>query len=305
LNKLRIFVSGITLAFITTIILRADLTALGQSLSRISWTATITCLALVQVQIVLSALRWRFTSQRLGKDIAPFKAIREYYIASLLNQVLPGGIGGDVLRAWRTRSDEPSGWKQAAKAVIFERLSGQIALFLLALIGLSIWPIITNADLVQHAWHYLILGIALIAAVVLIINWIKRQKVGHNGLSESLLNVFIRRKAWLFQASTSATILFTYVAAFLITAHTMGSNLPWVAGLTIIPFCLVAMLIPTGFGGWGTREAAAMALWPMLGASAVDGLAASITYGLLSLAGAAPGIVFITSTAFTKRPGTA
>ena len=292
MNKLRIFVSVATLALLIIIIQRADLAGLAQSLSRISWTAIICCLALVQVQIVLSALRWRFTARRLGQDIAPFTAIREYYVASLLNQTLPGGMGGDALRAWRMRSDEHGGWKQSAKAVIFERLSGQIALFLLALIGLCIWPFMTNADNVQYSGHFLVLGIAAIAIVILITIWIKRRNV-ENNLLESLLNVFVRRRAWLFQISTSAAILFAYVAVFLITAHAMGSNLTWIAGLTIIPFCLVAMLIPTGFGGWGTREAAAMALWPLLGASSADGLAASISYGWLSLAGAAPGIVFL------------
>ncbi len=306
MNKLRIFGSLIVLAALGIIILlRTDLNGLQQSLSRISWTAIIGCLALVQVQIVLSALRWQFTSRRLDQDIAPLKAIREYYVASLLNQTLPGGMGGDALRAWRMRSDGPGGWKQPAKAVIFERLSGLIAFFLLAIIGLSIWPFVTNDDLGQHARHYLVLGIALIAVLAVVIFWIRKWKATGSALGESLLNVFVRRKAWLFHALTSAAILFTYVATFFIAAQATGSSLPFVAGITIIPFCLVAMLIPTGFGGWGTREAAAMALWPMLGASSVEGLAASITYGWLSLAGAAPGLFLLAATAFRQRPSRA
>lgn len=303
MNKLRIFGSTIILAVLATIIIvRTDLNGLQQSLSRISWTTIIGCLALVQVQIVLSALRWRFTSRRLGQDIAPLKAICEYYVASFLNQTLPGGMGGDALRAWRMRSVEPGGWKQPAKAVIFERLSGQIALFLLAVIGLSIWPFVTNADLGQYAWHYLVLGAALIVALAVIIFWTGKSNVTESALGESLLNVFVRRNAWLFHALTSAAILFAYIATFFVAAQATGSNLPILAVITIIPFCLVAMLIPTGFGGWGTREAAAMALWPMLGASSVDGLAASITYGWLSLAGAAPGLFVLAATVFKKRP---
>ncbi|MBB3948633.1 uncharacterized membrane protein YbhN (UPF0104 family) [Rhizobium skierniewicense] len=301
MNKLRILVSFIALAFFVTIILQADLAAVKQSLSRISWTAALCGLALVQVQIVLSALRWRFTSRRLGQDIALSTAIREYYVGSLLNQTLPGGMGGDALRAWRLRSEEHGGWKQSAKAVIFERLSGQIALFVMAFIGLIIWPFVTKADLSRYSWHYIVIGTAVLAAVILVTLWAKTRKVVESEFLESLLTVFVRRNAWLFQASTSAAILCSYIAVFLITANTVGSNLPWVAGLTIIPFCLVAMLIPTGFGGWGTREAAAMALWPMLGASSVDGLAASITYGWLSLAGAAPGVVFLLTPSLPDR----
>lgn len=293
MNKLQIFGSLVILAALGVIILAlTDLNGLQQSLSRISWTATIACLALVQVQIILSALRWRFTSRRLDQDIAPLKAIREYYVASLLNQTLPGGIGGDALRAWRMRSDGPGGWKQPAKAVIFERLSGQIAFFLLAIIGLSIWPFVNSEG--THIPHFLAFGAALATFVLVAIVWFRRRGPVESTLVENLLDVFVRRKAWLFHAVASATILSTYVITFFVAAQATGSKLPLVAGFTIIPFCLLAMLIPTGLGGWGTREAAAMALWPMLGASSIDGLAASITYGWLSLVGAASGLMVLT-----------
>lgn len=301
MNILRIFLSFMTLAILAIIVVRTDLSALQQYLARISWAAIICCIALVQVQIVLSALRWRFTSQRLGQDIAPLKAICEYYVASLLNQTLPGGMSGDAVRAWRMRGDEPGGWKQPAKAVLFERLSGQIALFILALIGLAVWPIVTGANFGQHQRHYLVFGAAVVAiAVILLLK--KRRGAVRSALRESLLDVFARRKAWLFQAVISIGILSAYIGVFFIAAQATESGLPWIACFTIIPFCLVAMLIPTGFGGWGTREAAAMVLWPMLGAASVDGLAASITYGWLSLAGAVPGAVFLATAALRKRP---
>lgn len=291
-----------TLAILATIVLRTDLTGLQHSLARISWGAIICCVALVQVQVVLSALRWRFTSHRLGQEIAPLKAIREYYVASLLNQTLPGGMSGDAVRAWRMRGDEPGGWKQPAKAVLFERLSGQIALFILALIGLAVWPVFTVVDFGQERLRYLVFGAALVAIAVIFLLLKKRSGVPGSALRESLLDVFVRRRAWLFQAVTSIGILAAYIGVFFIAAQATDSGLSWIACFTIIPFCLVAMLIPTGFGGWGTREAAAMVLWPMLGAASVDGLAASITYGWLSLAGAAPGAIFLAAAALRKRP---
>ncbi len=70
---------------------RSDLTALGQAFARISAGPVIAGLCLVQLQVILSALRWRFTAGRLGQVINAPRAIREYYVASLLNQSLPGG----------------------------------------------------------------------------------------------------------------------------------------------------------------------------------------------------------------------
>jgi len=302
LNKLRIVVSFITLAFLIAIILRTDVSALGQSLSRTSWVVVTICLALVQVQVVLSALRWRFTSRRLGQDIAPLKAIREYYVASFLNQTLPGGVGGDAIRAWRMRGNEPGGWRQPAKAVIFERLSGQIAFFILAIVGIIVWPLVTTTDFGQQLRHYLLFAGALLLVAAFALSQAKPKWAAESALHEGLAEVFVRRGAWVVQSITSMSVLMTYVIIFFIAAAATGSHLPWVACLTIIPFCLVAMLIPTGFGGWGTREAAAMALWPLLGAAPVDGLAASITYGWLSLLGTAPGAIFLAASALKRRP---
>ncbi len=303
MNKLRILVSVIALAIFAAITFQADLTAVRQALSRISWIAIIFSLVLVQVQIVVSALRWRFTSARLGHNITPLRAIGEYYVATLLNQVLPGGMGGDAIRAWRMRGNAPGGWKQPAKAVIFERLSGQVALAFIAVIGLSVWPFVMNTDLGSHTRRHIVIAVVVIALILLIIVWFKRREVTDSAFRADIINVFVRHNAWLLQASMSAIILFAYIATFFIAAQATGSNLPWVAGITIIPFCLLAMLIPTGFGGWGTREAAAMALWPALGLPSVDGLASSITYGWLCLAGSAPGMVFLALAAVKNRAG--
>ena len=58
-------------------------------------------LALSFPQVALSAWRWRLTAQRLGAPIRFGEALREYYVATFLNQILPGGVMGDAARAWR------------------------------------------------------------------------------------------------------------------------------------------------------------------------------------------------------------
>ena len=64
----------------------------------------------------------------------------------------------------------------------------------------------------------------------------------------------------------------------------------------------MTMLIPAGIGGWGTREAAAAALWPLFGLTGADGLSASLLYGLLSLLGVAPqGLILLAVTLRRRR----
>ncbi|MAM09080.1 MAG: hypothetical protein CML23_01180 [Rhizobiaceae bacterium] len=64
----------------------------------------------------------------------------------------------------------------------------------------------------------------------------------------------------------------------------------------------MTMLIPAGAGGWGTREAAAAALWPLFGLTSAEGLSASLLYGLISLFGVAPqGLVLLAVTLRHRR----
>jgi uncharacterized membrane protein YbhN (UPF0104 family) len=274
---------------------RTDMAALGEAFAQISAGPVLLGLGLVQLQIILSAIRWRFTAQRLGQTIGLVPAIREYYVASLLNQSLPGGIGGDAVRAWRMRIEGKGGWKLPAKGILYERLSGQAAFFLIAALGLPIWPmLVANHAPLPSGW----VAVALCGGVVLSVfglRWVFR-KMPHpmlRQISEDAVEVFVSRRAWLIQSGLSVVVVTAYIAVFMISSHSIGASLPFQAALTIIPLCLLSMLIPVGLGGWGTREAAAMALWPIFGFSAADGLAASLLYGAISLAGSAPALIIL------------
>ncbi|WP_223160981.1 lysylphosphatidylglycerol synthase transmembrane domain-containing protein [Salinicola aestuarinus] len=126
-------------------------------------------------QVVISAFRWRLTATQLGIALPWGRAIREYYLATFLNQVLPGGVMGDATRAWRhanaptnvarvatqdRRTDEtpsqraeaplssappPTRGGAAVRAVVIERASGQLALLLVTVAALLVSPLLRNA----------------------------------------------------------------------------------------------------------------------------------------------------------------
>jgi uncharacterized membrane protein YbhN (UPF0104 family) len=86
-------------------------------------------LAISLPQMALLAFRWRLTAARLGLALPFGTALSEYYLGVFLNQLLPGGVMGDVSRAWRhgraeTAPDAAGTLGPAARAVILERASG-------------------------------------------------------------------------------------------------------------------------------------------------------------------------------------
>lgn len=95
------------------------------------WVAA--ALAVTVGQTLLSAWRWRFTAGRLGIGLPLRRATGEYYLASFLNQLLPGGVAGDLSRAWRHgRWDREAGAGPAFRAVLLERASGQAVMLVVA-----------------------------------------------------------------------------------------------------------------------------------------------------------------------------
>ena len=109
----------------------------------------VAALALSFPQVALSAWRWRLTANRLGAPLRFGEALREYYIATFLNQILPGGVMGDAARAWRharlSRTEAMEGAPvglAAWHAVLIERASGQ-----LALLGVVLATLLVSSEL--------------------------------------------------------------------------------------------------------------------------------------------------------------
>ncbi|MDP5336244.1 MAG: flippase-like domain-containing protein [Paracoccaceae bacterium] len=247
-------------------------------------------------QTVLSALRWRLTARRLGQSITVGRAIREYYLSQIVNQSLPGGVVGDAGRAVRARHE--AGLKRAGQAVVFERLAGQLALFgVTGAAVLLVW--LGPGGIVLPDWVLRLVamtaGVVIVAALVLLA--ISRSALASGrhvrewsaAFAASVLHpAVIWRQIFLSLATTALNLL-----AFAICARATGTSLPLTAVAIIVPLILLTMLIPISVSGWGLREGAAAALFPVIGATATEGFAASFAFGLMFLVSVLPGVVFL------------
>lgn len=260
----------------------------------------IAALAVTVVQVGLSAWRWRYTAQRLNLELPFSKSVSEYYLATFINQVLPGGVMGDVNRAWRHGTDA-NARTSAVHAVMIERLSGQLALaFVTGFLLVSFWPFAgadagsisrtvgTSASLPVLVLVVLILMAAGVFCRKPLAGFVRQ---GTEALVISLFN----RSSLLIQLVSSVLVVATYLAVFAILAQgqdpetsqgattELNQLLPLSAGL------LLAMMLPVTIAGWGVREGAAALLWPLAGLPAEQGVALSVAYGLLVLVSSLPG----------------
>ncbi len=248
------------------------------------------------LQTALSALRWKLTARDLGIKFSIKTALSEYYLAQLVNQAVPGGIIGDAGRALRSRN--AAGLLSSSQAVVFERISGQVGLFVVMATAFGMTLVIPGG-LDWPNWILLTIAAATVAGLFLVlsISVITRRSTG--ALSRGLKSfgaaakkVFATPSGVFTQVLLSLGTAICNVTGFTFAAWAVGSSLSFSLSLVLVPMILLAMLLPLTVSGWGLREGVAVALFPIVGLVAVEGLAASVAFGLVFLLVSLPGLLF-------------
>ncbi|MEM6382652.1 MAG: lysylphosphatidylglycerol synthase transmembrane domain-containing protein [Pseudomonadota bacterium] len=251
-------------------------------------------LGALTLQTLVSAQRWRLTAAQVGIILSPLHAVQEYYLAQLINQTMPGGVLGDASRAVRARSQ--AGLLVSGQAVVIERLAGQAAMFaILGVAFVTTWLMPGGID--WPAWLatsvVVLVGGALVLPLIALA--LARLPGAVGGPFRSLNAIFkqalLEPKVVRAQIGLSVCAALCNLFAFALCARALGLALPPGAVFALIPLILLTMLIPLTISGWGVREGAAVALLPLAGASASEGLATSIVFGLAFLLATMPGFV--------------
>ena len=111
------------------------------------------------------------------------------------------------------------------------------------------------------------------------------------GLGPAFLHAVAAPEVRTQQLVMSVGTALCTIAAFAFCAAAIGVVLPPATALVLVPLILFTMLVPVTVSGWGLREGAAVALLPLAGATAAEGLAASVAFGLVFLVATLPGLV--------------
>jgi len=278
----------VSLGLLGLLLTQVDAGAVAARLAALDVRWLLPVLALTVLQVIASAWRWRFTEARLGLALPLGTAIREYYLATFANQVLPGGVLGDVGRAGRhaLASGDPG---PAARAVILERASGQVAIALIAVIGIALADIAWPAGGTAIALS----AVALIAALAaLAVRRIHRHPEGWLAIAwRDTRRALLARDAWRTQLAMSLAIAASYVGVYALAGIALDTPAP-ATWLPLIPIVLFSMLVPISVAGWGVRESVAAATWAAAGLGPADGTALAIAYGAIVLISSLPGLVF-------------
>ncbi|MES1951453.1 hypothetical protein S4A8_11371 [Salinisphaera sp. S4-8] len=291
----------ITVALLATVFWQIEPAALATQFDNLRYSWLATALALTVPQVVISAWRWRLTAGCVGLRLSMKTAIREYYLATFLNQVLPAGVLGDAHRAWRhARRDHDSA--AAWHAVFIERFSGQLSLALITLIALWQTPaLIDGMRRSLTAMPISPMQSALLIAALLLLLAAGRRWAGRSPnlfapivrLGSNLRRSLLAPGVWPAQFVSSLLVVAGYIGVFLLCARAIDTGTPTAELLWLVPPVLMAMALPLSIAGWGLREGAAAVVWTLAGLPAQQGVALSLCYGVLVLVSSLPGALVL------------
>lgn len=255
------------------------------------------------VGFVLISLRWKFMLK--AQDIrARFTQLFLYYfMAAFFNTFLPSTIGGDAVRAMESKK-LTGNTAISITVVIMERITGLVALILIALTALVIQTLKGETENPQIWWLFAIFVLlgaagpilarpAIAARILGFLNSVLPKKAGHFlNQSYQALSVYFHRPYELLMALLVSIIFqLNMVLYYYLIARALGQNPDIINFMIKVPIMIVLLMTIPAINGLGIRTASFRGLMKFPPAFALSGelidLGMRVGYGLLG------GLVFL------------
>jgi uncharacterized membrane protein YbhN (UPF0104 family) len=263
--------------------------------------AVLAALGIGLLTTVFSAWRWCLVARGLGLRLPLATAVADCYRALLLNSVLPAGVLGDVHRAV-SHGRQAGDVGRGVRAVVLERLAGQVVLIVVGVGVLAAHPTLLAAAVggLTSGRGVTIGTLTVLAAVLAVVLALGAAAVRGGrasrlrdavraGLADVRAGV-LSLGTWPAVVLLSAAALAGYLALFVVAARAAGSQATLGELLPLLVLALFAMGLPLNIGGWGPREAVSTAAFGAVGFGATQGLSTAVVYGVLSLIACLPGV---------------
>jgi hypothetical protein len=271
-----------------------DLSRANQLLAHVSLPLLAAGAATLLATSPFAALRWHIVLAAETNSPGPWTLLKIVLVGLFFNQVLPSGVGGDAVRAWRCHR-LGIGVAAAIRSLVLDRVSGYIVMVVLFAAGL---PVLLHIlpDARQRYGVVLLLGAALCGLLALfLIDRLPRGLLQFRlvaelaGLSREGRRLFGRPARFGALTGLSAATIGLTILAFMLVAESLGVDLSFVSWVVIVPPVTLIQLVPVSLAGWGVRELGVVVVLTGFGIPAEAALAASLLFGLCMIVVGLPG----------------
>jgi len=249
------------------------------------------------IQMFVCGGRWLMVLKALGTRLPFLMSVELFMIGIFFGQVLPGAVGGDAVRIWKTREAGLS-FSHSFNSVLLERVITVFALMLLAAVS---QPFLQDrlGGLLPVWFFPALAAIGLSGIVVLLLldrlpEALARLRIvrGFFALSADGRRLFLSGR---FGLSTLIVTLLGHVNLVLVMwALARGIGAPVDVGdcLVLVPPVILVATLPISISGWGVRENMTVLMFAGIGLAHEQSAALSLLFGLSSLLISLPGGLF-------------
>jgi uncharacterized membrane protein YbhN (UPF0104 family) len=264
------------------------------------WPVLVLVVLILASHVLFITPRWASILSTLGYKIHWISLLPAVFLGFLCNQVLPTGVGGDVLRAWRARGFGVP-LNIGIYSVLLDRSAGMVTVLLGTII---IVPF--TAPLAAHGRILWIAAVLLIGGLVgTICLWLlsvmppsrfpfllaMQKAIGEFNTS---LHLLVRHPYALLRVIALSVIGQLIAAAAVgLLARELQIQISPVDIMVVTFGAMLAATIPISIAGWGVREGALVFLFGLYGVPAQTAFAVSILFGTCLIAASAPGALVL------------
>lgn len=291
---LKLAVSLGTFAIVASALSFGDLVA---NVAELDWIWLGAALVVFELAQLVSALRCVYVARALGGKLPWIRSLRAHFIGLWFNQVLPTGLGGDVVKATLLKRD--LGLGLAVRATALDRVSGLVLLLMsVAVLLVAYQQLLDNAGLTTLLAA---LSLGSLSALVLLAVFARSigarlgraPWLGHIVEMLDNLNRFRRGRLLFEQFWTSSVVHVNGIVSYALIGRALGLELDILVYFLLVPLVFLFAQIPISLAGWGVREFGALSLFSLVGVPAEQSVTLSALFGVLLIVAALPGLAMI------------
>lgn len=234
------------------------------------------CVLLVLAGIYLSALRWSLLLRGQGFNLSMRKVFKLQLVGLFFNFVVPGGVGGDLVKGYYLVKQNDDRKFLAATSIVMDRLLG---LWTIVLLVIASGPLI-GRDIMQNPKLYFtyrgVLVAGTIFTIMLLIGFSDRfydsgwifKKFGNLPYGKAVIESYEAVHAYCTKLTIigkavliSMLMQLASVMFFYIVGNSMGVNMSVGSYMFLVPLGFVASSLPITPGGIGIGQMAFFALF--------------------------------------------
>ena len=253
--------------------------------------ATLTALLAANL---LVALRWHLILSFASPSPGPVALLKVVFVGLFFNQVLPTGVGGDAVRAWRC-SKLGIGLGAAVRSILLDRAWGYAVLVILYV---AVLPSLLRV--LPETWERVGVVAVLAAALAGLLALVSLDRLPRPLSGLRVIAPFAElsrqsRRLFMYPRRCGAVLGLSFltialtIVAFKLIADSIGSPLSLGIWATVVPPVALIQLLPVSLAGWGVRETALVVALGSFGVPAEAALATSILLGLCMIVAGLPG----------------